>query len=154
MSARYPVIATFPGCYQYAAHPDDLSRWPLLFVGWMWQEHWACFVLASSVTSEDLFLTYLLIWEGKKESRWVSHILLQVGVMWQVAFVSHITIVTSRCCFLATVSVAKRKIGCVCNWCLWNHPHTLPWAESDGDGKIWWSVSSSLTQMCIGFVNN
>jgi len=43
----------------------------------------------------------------------IAPILLQVGVVWHVALVPCVTVVTASRRFLATVRVAKRKIGSI-----------------------------------------
>lgn len=41
----------------------------------------------------------------------ISPLPWQVGVVWHVALVPCVTVVTARRCFLATVRVAKRRVG-------------------------------------------
>lgn len=43
----------------------------------------------------------------------ISPVLLQVGVVWHVALVPCVTVVTASHCFLATVRVAKGKISSI-----------------------------------------
>lgn len=74
------------------------------------EEHWAWLVLFCGLSRAIPYLPPDLWIDGRVKVS-ISPILLKVGVVWHVAMVPCVTVVTVSLCFLATVRVAKRKIS-------------------------------------------